>query len=225
MLRPTQSARPRRVGAILGLGVGFVLLGLAVGLGLHLLLARPAPAIAGKASASDLDGEATWAEGQRAAPPITTLRDQSGRLFALSSLRGRTVVMTFMDSRCHAECPLAGSALASAEAAIPAAQRPVLVAVSVNPHDTPASARAAAKAWGLATMAPWHWLMGSRARLARVWAAYHIYVAPHPVNGDIQHTEALLVIDRGGYERSGYLYPFEPRFVTHDLSVLKVARG
>jgi hypothetical protein len=49
--------------------------------------------------------------------------------------------------------------------------------------------------------------------------AYHVFVGPE-VNGDIPHTEALLLIDRGGYERSGYLYPFAPRFVKHDLAAL-----
>ena len=61
--------------------------------------------------------------------------------------------------------------------------------------------------------------MGSRAQLASVWKAYHIYVG-RPVNGDIPHTEAVYLIDRRGDERSGYLYPFVARFVAHDLTVL-----
>ena len=58
--------------------------------------------------------------------------------------------------------------------------------------------------------------MGSHWMLRPVWRAYHIYVGPK-VNGDIAHTEAVYLIDRRGYERSAYLYPFAPRFVTHDL--------
>jgi cytochrome oxidase Cu insertion factor (SCO1/SenC/PrrC family) len=177
------------------------------------------------AAATGLRGQATWAAGVRPAPPITTLPDQTGRLFSLTGLRGRTVAMVFFDSYCHQECPLEGRALAAAEQSLPAASRPVLVVVSVNPRDTPASAAAAMREWGLAGLAPWHWLHGTRAQLARVWAAYHIYVAPHPVNGDISHTEALYLIDRRGDERSAYLYPFTPRFVTHDLGVLAVAHG
>ncbi len=68
-------------------------------------------------------------------------------------------------------------------------------------------------------MAPWHWLMGGHAALAPVWRAYHVYVG-RAANGDIPHTEALVLIDRRGYERSGYLYPFNQGFVTHDLGVL-----
>lgn len=175
-------------------------------------------------SRGGLDGQATWAAGVRPAPAIDTLRDQSGHLFSLASLHGRTVAVVFFDSHCNQECPLEGRALAQAETRLPASERPVLVAVSVNPADTPASARHAARAWGLAAAAPWHWLMGARASLAKVWAAYHIYVG-RSEHGDIPHTEAVILIDRRGDERSAYLYPFASRFVTHDLAVLAGRRA
>ena len=165
-----------------------------------------------------LRGEATWAAGGRPAPAITSLRDQTGGHFALSALRGRTVAMEFFDSHCTAQCPLAGRALAAAERALPAGQRPVLVVVSVNPRDSVASARAAIRSWGLAGLGPWHWLMGSHRQLAAVWHAYHIVVTP--TRGDITHTEALYLIDRRGGERSGYLYPYIPASVSHDLRLL-----
>src|SRR5205085_8349433 len=152
-------------------------------------------------------------------PAIDTLVDQTGRRFSLSALRGRSVALVFFDSRCNQQCPLEGRQLAAAESSLPAAQRPVLVAVSVNPLDTPTSARKAARSWGLARVAPWHWLMGTRAQLAPVWHEYNIYVG-EAKDGDIPHTEALILIDRRGDERSGYLYPFGQRFVTHDLAAL-----
>jgi cytochrome oxidase Cu insertion factor (SCO1/SenC/PrrC family) len=133
-------------------------------------------------------------------------------------------VLGAFDSHCTQECPLEGRALAAAESSLPASERPVLVAVSVNPaQDTPASDAAAAKAWGLSGVAPWHWLMGTPAALRRVWNEYHVYVGK-PVDGDIPHTEALYLIDARGDERSGYLYPFATRFVTHDLSALAPGR-
>jgi cytochrome oxidase Cu insertion factor (SCO1/SenC/PrrC family) len=215
--------RPRRVrlAQIAVALIAALLVGIGAGIALHSLLAKPAPATTATRPAS-LHGEATWAAGARPAPAITTLHDQTGHLFSLASLRGRTVAMTFFDSHCNQQCPLEGRALADAERALPPAQRPVLVAVSVNTLDTPESERAAARSWGLAQGAPWHWLTGSRGQLAQVWRAYHIYVG-RPVNGDIPHTEALYLIDRAGDERSGYLYPFLPRFVTLDLRTL--ARG
>jgi cytochrome oxidase Cu insertion factor (SCO1/SenC/PrrC family) len=219
---PEGNVRRGRGGSakILAVLAGAAVLGVGVGVGSH-FLARPSSSA--KAASSELHGEATWAAGSRSAPPISTLHDQAGRPFSLSSLRGRTVAMVFFDSYCTQACPLAGRALASAEQSLPAAQRAVLVVVSVNPLDTPSSTRRAARKWGLAQVGAWHWLRGSHTQLARVWKAYHIFVAP-PLNGDISHTEALYLIDRHGYERSGYLYPFVPRFVALDLRGLDSER-
>ena len=198
-----------------------VLGGLAIGSNLR---SHPGAFAAQSPHRFGLDGEATWAAGARPAPPITTLPDQSGHHFSLAALHGRTVAIVFFDSHCHQECPLEGHALAAAERQIPVAQRPVLVAVSVNPADTRASVRQAIRSWGLAGVAPWHWLMGTHRMLAGVWRAYHIYVGPM-INGDIQHTEAIYLIDRRGFERSAYLYPFAPQFVTHDLRRLATGRA
>jgi cytochrome oxidase Cu insertion factor (SCO1/SenC/PrrC family) len=96
--------------------------------------------------------------------------------------------------------------------------------VSVNPHDTRASVGRAIREWGLAGVARWHWLMGSHTQLARVWADYNIQVSP-PVNGDINHTEALYLLDRRGFERVGYLWPFASRFAAYDMRVLATRRG
>jgi len=222
---PAGRPRPAYVVALLACAA---LLGVGVAAFAHFVLAKPsrasAPASAVVTQRFGLDGQAAWAAGTRPAPAISGLRDQSGRVFSLAALRGRTIAMVFFDSHCTQECPLEGRALAASERSLPAAERPVLVAVSVNPRDTPASARAAAKAWGLSAVAPWHWLMGTRASLRRAWNAYNIYVG-RAVNGDIPHAEALYLIDARGDERSGYLWPFVGRSVTHDLRVLAPARA
>jgi cytochrome oxidase Cu insertion factor (SCO1/SenC/PrrC family) len=205
--------------AVLALAVA---VGIAAGAGAHLLLAGGSTIATTTAGHGPLRGQATWAPGARAAPAIT-LRDQTGARFSLSSLRGHPVAIEFFDSHCKAECPLAGRALAASERALPAARRPVLVVVSVNPKDTAASVRAAVRSWGLAGVAPWHWLMGTHAQLAPVWAAYHIFVKP--TRGDISHTEALYLLDRRGDERSGYLFPYLPASVTHDMRVLAGRAG
>jgi protein SCO1 len=209
----------RRVGAlrISAAVVGVPLLVAAIAIGARSLRGVVSPSAGGPASVK-LTGEATWPAGVRPAPPIAALHDQRGQPFSLGALRGRTVAMVFFDSHCRQECPLAGRALAGAERSLPPAQRPVLVVVSVNPLDTAASTRAAARSWGLSGLAPWHWLRGTHSELARVWRAYRIYVQPE--RGDIAHTEALYLIDRRGDERSGFLYPYLPDRVTHDLRVL-----
>lgn len=206
-------------GTIAAVVAAAVVLGVAVGFGSHLLLSGHSSAVSPVVRPSlGLDGEATWAAGVRPAPVIDTLRDQTGARFSLASLHGRTVAIEFFDSHCKQECPLAGRALAAADRAMPVAQRPVLVVVSVNPLDTPGSTRAAIRSWGLSGLAPWHWLMGTRAQLAPVWRAYHIVV--QPTKADIVHTEALYLLDRRGDERSGYLFPYIPSRVAHDMRIL-----
>ncbi len=195
-----------------------VLLGAGIGAAIH-AAATTSVSRSAAASGGQLYGQATWPQGKAPAPAIHGLRDQSGRPFSLASTRGHTVVVAFFDSHCNQACPLEGRALATAERSIPAARRPVLVVVSVNPRDTAASSRAAVRKWGLAELAPWHWLRGSPGTLAQAWRAYRIFVAP-PRDGDIVHTEAIYLLDRRGYERSAYVYPFAPRFVTADLGTL-----
>lgn len=209
--------------------IGIALLALAVGGGVgaaFYLLLRPTAALepAPVLIRHGLYGDATWAPGSMVAPPIDTLHDQTGSHFTLSSLRGRTVALVFFDSYCHQECPLEGRQLAAAERTLPVAQRPDLVVVSVNPRDTATSVARAIHDWRLAGVAPWHWLMGTHGQLARIWSEYHIQVSP-PVDGDIDHTEALYLIDRGGDERAGYLWPFASRFATYDMRVLAARKA
>jgi protein SCO1/2 len=167
--------------------------------------------------ASQLRGQAVWPAGLRRAPALS-LPDQSGRRFALASLRGRPAVLAFWDSRCHQQCPLEGRALAAALQTVPRSERPALVAVSVDPWaDTPASARSAIRRFGLAG-SDWHWLLGTRARLAPVWKAYGIGV--RRTRGDIAHTDAIYLIDARGFERAGMVYPFLPNWISADLHTL-----
>jgi cytochrome oxidase Cu insertion factor (SCO1/SenC/PrrC family) len=216
--------RGRLLRLLLIVSVAAIVLGAGVGVAVHKLAGSSSnptrlSSMSIVHSRDGLFGEASWAARTHPAPAINTLVDQHGQRFSLGSLHGRTVAMVFFDSHCHAECPLEGRALAEAELALPASERPVLVAVSVNTADTRKSVATAIREWGLARTAPWYWLMGTKAKLAPVWRAYHIQVGP-VVNGDIQHTEALYLIDRRGDMRSAYLWPFAGHFVTSDLRTL-----
>ena len=194
--------------------------GIGVGVAIHAIGSQSRPsAVAG--ALADLHGQATWSPGERAAPAFT-LRDQTGTPVSLAALRGRPVLLTFLDSQCTQQCPIQGRQLASILRRLPAAQRPVLVVVSVDPSgDTPAGIRSAMAKWGLAGPWTWHWLNGSAARLATVWHSYGVTVDPS--SGDIVHSLVLYLLDRKGFERTAYLYPFLPAFVQGDLS--RIARG
>ena len=174
---------------------------------------------AAKPSLPTLHGQAVWKAGARRAPNVS-LRDQTGRVVTLASLRGGPVVLTFLDSQCKSSCPIEGRQLGSVLRRLPATERPTLVIVSVNhAGDTPAGIRHALAAWHL--NGPWavHWLnAGTRAQLAAVWRSYGVRVIPK--SNDVVHSLALYLIDRRGYERTAYLFPFLQGFVQRDLGRL-----
>lgn len=211
---------PLRWLALVAIAAG---VGVASGFAFHRLHHAAAKPLA-PAALPSLHGQALWKEGARPAPAIA-LRDQNGREVRLAALRGRPVLLTFMDSRCRSTCPIEGRQLAAVLRTLPAAQRPTLLVVGVNPSgDTPASAKHAMRKWTLAGPWRWHWLFGARAQLARVWRAYGIEVVPSGVSGQVlTHSLALYLIDARGYERTAYLYPFLPSFVRGDLAKLAEA--
>jgi protein SCO1 len=220
MSRPAETAgkenKPRGVSRRIALGAVTIaaLTGVALGIGLHQASRGSSEQ---RGSDASLNGQAIWPAGLRRAPDFS-LPDQSGGLFSLASSRGRSVVLMFMDSRCRQECPLEGRALSAALRTVPAAQLPLLVVVSVNPwEDTPASAHRAIARFGLASF-DWRWLLGSKKRLEPVWRKFRIDV--RRTAGDIQHSDALYLIDPRGFERAGMVYPFLPSWVSDDLKTL-----
>jgi cytochrome oxidase Cu insertion factor (SCO1/SenC/PrrC family) len=97
---------------------------------------------------------------------------------------------------------------------LPAAERPTLVIVSLDPQgDTPVAIDRAVRRWGLGGGPQWHWLTASRARLASVWRTYG-------VGAGSAHRLRAFLIDRHGDERTAYLFPFMPAFVEGDLARL-----
>jgi len=135
--------------------------------------------------------------------PSFTLRDQRGRTFSLSSFRGRSVVLEFMDPHCTDICPLVSEEFVDAFKDLgPRATQTAFVAVNVNAfHASSADMATFSREHGLDTIPDWHFFTGRVEALRRVWSAYGIYVyAPNP-NADIIHTSIVYFIDPQGRER------------------------
>lgn len=156
----------------------------------------------------------TWSAGEKRAPAIE-LRAADGSPFSLASLRGHRVIVTFVDPHCTTFCPRESIVLDQAIRALPPAQRPDVVAVSVDP--TVQSEQVLVKEARRFRWAPqWRWAIGSKAQLAAVWKRYGITVLPTP--DDITHTEAAYVLDARGYQRSLLLWPFKATAVSRALA-------
>ena len=188
--------------------LGPLLLGVAVG-----LVATAASVIArggrGEPALTPIDIPSTaqiaWAPGERPAPDFI-LRDQSGVETSLSSFRGRPIVLTFLNSRCTLICSISGRQLSGLEGAFPANQRPILVAISVSPEDTPHSVALAADSWGWDHLR-FRWLLGTREELQPVWAEYGIQASRPDDASQVEHTGAVFVIDGAGDVRTVFTSP------------------
>ena len=88
----------------------------------------------GRRTASPVTGRANivWPAAKRRAPDFA-LRDQTGAPISLRANRGRIVILTFIDPLCTTLCPLEAKALDRVEQQLPGADRPAVIAVSVNP--------------------------------------------------------------------------------------------
>lgn len=173
----------------------FALALLLLGAGIGLLLVPRSGGTAAAFSGAALNG--------RPAPSFQ-LRDQFGRTITLSQFRGHPVILTFVQSHCTGQCPLDAEKIYQALRSLgrPAAGVAVL-GISADPaHDTPASARAFSRRYGL--LHRWHFLLGSRSMLTPVWKQYYVYVAPAgaPAALVAAHTAATFLLDTQGRERA-----------------------
>jgi protein SCO1/2 len=164
----------------------------------------------------------TFAGGEltppRLAPPIA-LHDASGEPVTLAAQRRRFVLVTFLYVHCPDVCPLIAQNLNAALRRLGPRRNEVRVlAVSVDPKgDTPAAVRHYIAQRGL--LPQFHYLIGTRAQLRAVWAAWHVLaVGSGPELVD--HVAYTALVDRSGRQRVLYGSDVKARQVVHDLRLL-----
>ena len=134
--------------------------------------------------------------------PGFTLTDQAGRTMTLSALRGKVVVLEFMDPHCTDICPIVSQEFVDAYHKLgPAARNVAFIAINVNQyHASVADMAAYSRQEALNTIPGWHFFTGPVPALKTAWRDYNIAVeAPNP-DADIVHTSALYFIDAQGRE-------------------------
>src|SRR5262249_62369895 len=99
------------------------------------------------------------------APPIE-LTDQYGKTVDLAKLKGHSVLVAFLYTHCTDLCPIVAGKLHTAYAHLSKSERPIFLAVSVDPaHDTPASAATFNRRHR--TTGEIDWLLGSQGELEK----------------------------------------------------------
>lgn len=139
----------------------------------------------------------------RTTAPGFTLTDQNGKTISLSGLRGKVVVLEFLDSHCTDICPIVSNEFVDAYQDLgPAASKVVFAGVNVNAyHRSVHDVAAFSQHQNLTAIPDWHFFTGPVPRLRKVWHGYYIVVKAPSHNADIIHTSQIYFIDSQGRTR------------------------
>jgi cytochrome oxidase Cu insertion factor (SCO1/SenC/PrrC family) len=132
------------------------------------------------------------------------LTDQHGRAVTLASLRGKVVLLTFLDPVCTTDCPLIAQEFRAAGQLLGAASRKVeLVAIVANPiYHQVADTQAFDRQEHLNQVPNWLFLTGTLPQLQQLWQEYQITVETLPAGSMIAHNDVAFVIDPAGQVRA-----------------------
>jgi cytochrome oxidase Cu insertion factor (SCO1/SenC/PrrC family) len=142
-------------------------------------------------------------------PPLNSpaspfrLTDQDGRTVTLASLRGKVVLLTFLDPVCTTDCPLIAQEFKATAAMLGAqARQTELVAIVANPtYYGTQFTQAFDSQEGLNSVPGWLYLTGTLAQLRSAWQQYGVTVQNLPAGAMSAHDDLAFVIDRAGVIR------------------------
>jgi protein SCO1 len=150
--------------------------------------------------------------------PDFALRSYRGSIVRMQDLRGKVVLVTFLDTDCKTKCPLIASAVADGLRLLsrPERRRVAPLALTVNPaRDTPSSVRKFLRnrhALGL------DFLLGTMKQLRPVWRSFHIIAAAETGNADIHSADVRVFNPGGEWVSTLHLPPdLTPANLAHDL--------
>jgi cytochrome oxidase Cu insertion factor (SCO1/SenC/PrrC family) len=138
--------------------------------------------------------------------PGFTLTSQDGRQVSLSSLRGKVVLLTFLDPVCTTDCPIIAQEFRAADSMLGSKSSDTeLVAVVANPtYTSTAFTQAFTRQEGLDQVPNWLYLTGSLNQLATVWHQYGIEVENLPAGAMSAHNDLAFVISASGRLRQEF---------------------
>ena len=130
--------------------------------------------------------------------PEFRLRSYRGPVVRSYDLRGKVVLVTFLDTRCTTQCPIIAGILGEAMRKLPelARAKTVAFAISVDPaYDTPQSVRRfLLRRQALGTF---DFLLGTEKQLLPVWRAFYVLAVSKTANPNI-HSADVRVFDQRG---------------------------
>jgi cytochrome oxidase Cu insertion factor (SCO1/SenC/PrrC family) len=135
--------------------------------------------------------------------PGFSLTDQAGQSVTLASLRGKVVLMTFLDPVCTTDCPIIAQEFKQTGALLGAKDKDVeLVAIVANPtYRSTTFTQAFDRQERLTAVPNWLYLTGSLSQLGAVWRQYGVSVTNLPAGAMSAHNDLAVVIDGSGQIR------------------------
>ncbi|HEY3610737.1 MAG TPA: SCO family protein [Pseudonocardiaceae bacterium] len=135
------------------------------------------------------------------APDFQLTSAETGQPVSLASLRGKVVLLTFLDPVCVG-CPQIAQQLHAARTLLGAdGGRVELVAIAATTmHSRAVFLRAFDRSQGLFSVQNWQFLTGQPADLAQAWSTYE-KISPNMMAGMMVHSEVVFVIDATGQVR------------------------
>ena len=183
----------------LRLGTGIVMILIAVTAMLY---------VTGKSSLKGAEVSPPWPA------PELKLTDHNGQAFAMSSQRGKVVLLYFGFVNCPDECPLTMAHLGLALESLGNVAKNVQVAmVRTDPQrDTPQALKDFMEHFNPSFLG----LTGTLEELQQVWKDYGVIVE----DGGETHSTLLYVIDPAGNVRETFLPDAEPNDIAEDVRLL-----
>lgn len=137
--------------------------------------------------------------------PHFELTERSGAKVSDTSLRGKVWVAGFVFTHCEGQCPLISKEMQRIEKRMRSQEKFRLVSVSVDPeNDTPAELTEYAKKWD-ADPNQWLFLTGRMEDISSlVQKGFRLAAVGGGANGDIIHSDKLVLVDSGGQIRGYY---------------------
>lgn len=130
--------------------------------------------------------------------PDFTLREHSGAVTQRDDLRGKVVLVTFLDTQCAEACPVIAGQIGLALELLSPSERSDVVALAISSdpeEDTAASVRSFLRRHRVAGTL--HYLVGTESELRPVWDEFH--VLPSVDTGDDEiHSAPVRLFDREG---------------------------
>lgn len=153
--------------------------------------------------------------------PAFTLNEWNGRRVDSRSLRGKVVLVTFLETKCKEACPIIADQIGIGLQSLSASERRHVYALAISTHprdDTPASVREFLRVHRV--LRELHYLVGTEARLRPVWRSFHILAALDSGDADT-HSAPVRIFNRDGKWVST-LHPgvdLTPANLAHDVRV------